>query len=28
VMIIPDCGHFIPAEAPDAFREAILAFAG
>ena len=26
VVTVPDCGHFIPAEAPDAFREAVLAF--
>lgn len=26
VAIVPDSGHFIPAEAPDAFREAILEF--
>ena len=26
VVIVPDSGHFIPAEAPDAFREAVLSF--
>ena len=26
VVIVPDSGHFIPAEAPEAFREAVLAF--
>jgi pimeloyl-ACP methyl ester carboxylesterase len=26
VVTVPDSGHFIPAEAPDAFREAVLAF--
>jgi len=26
VVTIPDCGHFIPAEAPQAFREAVLSF--
>ena len=26
VVTIPDCGHFIPAEAPEAFREAVVAF--
>jgi pimeloyl-ACP methyl ester carboxylesterase len=26
--IIPDCGHFPQFEAPDAFREAILSWAG
>jgi pimeloyl-ACP methyl ester carboxylesterase len=26
VVTVPDCGHFIPAEAPDAFREAVLSF--
>lgn len=25
---VPDCGHFVPAEAPDAFRRAVLEFAG
>ena len=28
VVTVPDCGHFIPAEAPEAFREAVLAFCG
>ena len=28
VVIVPDCGHFIPAEAPEAFREAVLEFSG
>ena len=28
LVIVPDCGHFIAAEAPDAFREAIVGFAG
>jgi pimeloyl-ACP methyl ester carboxylesterase len=26
VVTVPDCGHFIPAEAPDDFRHAVLAF--
>ena len=26
VVIVPDSGHFIPGEAPDAFREAVIAF--
>ena len=26
VVTVPDSGHFIPGEAPDAFREAVLAF--
>jgi pimeloyl-ACP methyl ester carboxylesterase len=26
VVIVPDCGHFIPAEAPEAFREAVVSF--
>jgi proline iminopeptidase len=26
VVTVPDCGHFIPAEAPDAFRDAVLSF--
>ena len=26
VVVVPDCGHFIPAEAPDEFREAVPAF--
>jgi proline iminopeptidase len=25
-VIVPDCGHFVPAEAPDAFREAVTDF--
>jgi len=28
VVIVPDSGHFIPAEAPEAFREAVLSFCG
>jgi len=28
VVVVPDCGHFIAAEAPDAFRAAIVGFAG
>jgi pimeloyl-ACP methyl ester carboxylesterase len=28
VVIVPDSGHFVPAEAPDAFREAVVSFAG
>ena len=28
LVVVPDCGHFIAAEAPDAFREAIVGFAG
>jgi proline iminopeptidase len=26
VVTIPDCGHFVPAEAPESFREAVLSF--
>jgi pimeloyl-ACP methyl ester carboxylesterase len=26
VVTIPDCGHFVPAEAPEAFREAVVSF--
>jgi pimeloyl-ACP methyl ester carboxylesterase len=26
VVTVPDCGHFIPAEAPDVFRQAVLEF--
>jgi pimeloyl-ACP methyl ester carboxylesterase len=26
VVIVPDSGHFVPAEAPEAFREAVVAF--
>jgi proline iminopeptidase len=26
VVVIPDCGHFIPAEAPERFREALAGF--
>jgi len=26
VVSVPDCGHFIPAEAPDAFRAAVIEF--
>src|SRR5215217_369113 len=26
VIIVPDSGHFIPAEAPEAFRQAVIAF--
>jgi proline iminopeptidase len=26
VVTIPDCGHFIPAEAPEAFRDAVVSF--
>jgi proline iminopeptidase len=26
VVVIPDSGHFVPAEAPDAFREAVVSF--
>lgn len=28
VVTVPDCGHFIPVEAPEEFREAVLAFCG
>jgi len=28
VVVVPDSGHFIPAEAPEAFREAVLSFCG
>jgi proline iminopeptidase len=28
LVVVPDCGHFIPAEAPEAFRSAILNFVG
>ena len=28
LVIVPDCGHFIAAEAPDAFRQQIVRFAG
>jgi proline iminopeptidase len=28
LVVVPDCGHFIPAEAPDAFRDAIVDFIG
>jgi proline iminopeptidase len=28
LVVVPDCGHFIPAEAPDAFRNAIVDFIG
>jgi proline iminopeptidase len=27
LVIVPDCGHFVPAEAPDEFRRAVLDFA-
>jgi proline iminopeptidase len=27
LVVVPDSGHFIPAEAPDAFRAAVLEFA-
>jgi pimeloyl-ACP methyl ester carboxylesterase len=27
LVIVPDCGHFVPAEAPEAFRAAVLRFA-
>ena len=26
VVTIQDCGHFIPAEAPETFREAVMSF--
>lgn len=26
VVTVPDSGHFVPAEAPEAFREAVVAF--
>jgi proline iminopeptidase len=26
VFVVPECGHYVPAEAPEAFREAVLAF--
>ena len=26
VVTVPDCGHFVPAEAPEAFREAVVSF--
>ena len=26
VVTIPDCGHFVPAEAPEAFRQAVVSF--
>ena len=26
VVVVPDSGHFIPAEAPEAFREAVVSF--
>jgi proline iminopeptidase len=26
IVSVPDCGHFIPAEAPDAFRTAVIGF--
>jgi pimeloyl-ACP methyl ester carboxylesterase len=26
LVVVPDCGHFIPAEAPDYFRNAVIAF--
>jgi pimeloyl-ACP methyl ester carboxylesterase len=25
--VVPDCGHFVAAEAPDAFRDEIIRFA-
>jgi pimeloyl-ACP methyl ester carboxylesterase len=28
LVVVPDCGHFIPAEAPHAFRDAIVDFIG
>ncbi len=28
LVVVPDCGHFIPAEAPEAFRHAIVDFIG
>jgi pimeloyl-ACP methyl ester carboxylesterase len=28
VVVVPDSGHFVPAEAPEAFREAVLSFCG
>lgn len=28
VVVVPDSGHFIPAEAPEAFRAAVLSFCG
>jgi pimeloyl-ACP methyl ester carboxylesterase len=28
LVVVPDCGHFIPVEAPDSFRSAIVEFAG
>jgi proline iminopeptidase len=28
VVTVPDSGHFIPAEAPEAFREAVISFCG
>src|SRR5262245_18684004 len=28
VVTVPDCGHFVPGEAPEAFREAVVAFCG
>ncbi len=28
LLVVPDCGHFIPAEAPEAFRRAVLDFIG
>jgi proline iminopeptidase len=27
IVIVPDCGHFVPAEAPDEFRTAVVEFA-
>jgi len=28
LVIVPDCGHFIAAEAPESFRREIVKFAG
>jgi hypothetical protein len=28
LIIVPDCGHFIPAEARESFRAAVIEFAG
>jgi pimeloyl-ACP methyl ester carboxylesterase len=28
MVTVPDSGHFVPAEAPEAFREAVLSFCG
>ena len=28
LVTVPDCGHFIPAEAPEVFRREVVGFAG